>query len=89
METLGNMDIFLKLEDGKLSTRFCLEKEEMIDFIGQHIDELNRRLEGKGYKVNTTVQKLDEDGGRNVIDTISSQIGQITMLSSQSFDARA
>ena len=33
MPTLGNMDVFLSLEGQKLSTRFCMEKEEMIDFV--------------------------------------------------------
>lgn len=88
MEYLGNMDIFLKLSEGKLNTDFSLEKEEMIDFIEAHIDELNRRLIDKGYNVSTKVGKLD-DNTKNVIDEIRSESPSVSILSNQSFDARA
>lgn len=88
MEALGNMDIFLKLQNEKLSTRFCLEKEELIDFVEAHIDELNKKLIEKGYNIDTTVGKL-EDRERSVIDNIKSESPQITVLSTQTFDARA
>ena len=88
MEALGNMDIFLKLQNEKLSTKFCLEKEELIDFVEAHIDELNERLIEKGYNIDTSVGKL-EDKERTVIDNIKSESPQVTILSNQTFDARA
>ena len=88
MEALGNMDIFLKLENEKLSTDFCLEKEELIDFIEEHIDELNARLIKKGYNVETRVSPL-KDRDNTIIDTIKSESMGVTLLASQSFDARA
>ena len=88
MEALGNMDIFLKLQNEKLSTKFCLEKEELIDFVEAHIDELNERLIEKGYNIDTSVGKL-EDKERSVIDNIKSESPQVTILSTQTFDARA
>lgn len=88
MDALGNMDIFLKLHQGKLTTDFSLERDELIDFIEAHIDELNSRLIQKGYNVETHVKKL-EDTNRTLIDTIRSESPQITLLSNQSFDARA
>ncbi|MBO4846553.1 MAG: flagellar hook-length control protein FliK [Lachnospiraceae bacterium] len=88
MEALGNMDIFLKLQNEKLSTKFCLEREELIDFVEEHIDELNERLIEKGYNIDTTVGKL-EDKERTVIDNIKSESPQISVLSTQAFDARA
>ena len=88
METLGNMDIFLKLQHEKLSTRFCLKREELIDFVESHIDELNERLIEKGYNIDTTVGKL-EDSHKNVIESIKSESPQVTILSTQTFDARA
>ena len=88
MEALGNMDIFLKLQNEKLSTKFCLEREELIDFVESHIDELNERLIEKGYNIDTSVGKL-EDKERTVIDNIKSESPQVTILSNQTFDARA
>ncbi len=88
MEHLGNMDIFLTLTEGqKLNTKFTLEKEEMIDFIASHIDELNARLEKKGYNVGTVVTHKDGPD-KTVIENITGDENNI-LLSTQSFDARA
>ena len=87
MPTLGNMDVFLSLEEGKLSTRFCLEKEEMIDFIEANIDRLNERLMKKGYQVQTAVTSgVKED--KTVIEHIMESELPIPVMTSQSFDAR-
>lgn len=90
MEHLGNMDIFLTLQDGQnLSTKFTLEKEEMIDFIEAHIDELNNRLIKKGYNIGTTTVGKSDSGSESVIDNIVKGDGGNILLSTQSFDARA
>ena len=87
MPTLGNMDVFLSLEDQKLSTRFCMEKEEMIDFIEAHIDQLNERLMKKGYQVQTNVTAGTKDE-KSVIENIMESEQPIPIMTSQSFDAR-
>lgn len=87
MPTLGNMDVFLSLEEGKLSTRFCLEKEEMIDFIEANIDRLNERLLKKGYQVQTSVTSVVKDE-KTVIEHIMESELPIPIMTSQSFDAR-
>lgn len=88
MPTLGNMDVFLSLEEQKLSTRFCMEKEEMIDFIEQHIDQLNERLMKRGYNVMTTVMSSSKEEEKSVIDEIMATESAIPIITSQSFDAR-
>lgn len=87
MPTLGNMDVFLSLEDQKLSTRFCMEKEEMIDFIEAHIDQLNERLMKKGYQVQTNVTAGAKEE-KSVIENIMESEQPIPIMTSQSFDAR-
>jgi len=87
MSTLGNMDVFLALENQKLSTRFCMEKEEMIDFIESHIEQLNERLMKKGYQVQTSVTSgIKEE--KSVIENIMESEIPIPIMTSQSFDAR-
>ena len=87
MPTLGNMDVFLSLEEGKLSTRFCLEKEELIDFIEANIDRLNERLVKKGYQVQTTVTAGAKED-KTVIEHIMENELPVPVITSQSFDAR-
>lgn len=60
MDTLGNVDVFIRMTDLKVNTNFTLESEEMLDFIGEHIEELNERLARKGYQMNSTVQLKKE-----------------------------
>ena len=51
MENLKSMDIYVNLSKGNnISTNFVLETEELLDFVYQHIDKLNERLEQLGYK---------------------------------------
>ncbi len=59
----------------------------MIDFIASHIDELNERLQKKGYNVATSVTHKDEPD-KSVIEKITGDKNNI-LLSTQSFDARA
>ena len=87
MPTLGNMDVFLSLEEGKLSTRFCLEKEELIDFIEANIDRLNERLMKKGYQVQTSVTSGAGEE-KTAIEHIMENELPIPVMTSQSFDAR-
>lgn len=88
MEHLGNMDVFLTLREDRLSTKFCMEKEELLDFIESHIDELNARLAAKGYSVDTTVSAM-EQSEQDVIKNIVKNDETNILLSTQSFDARA
>jgi uncharacterized FlaG/YvyC family protein len=52
MENLGPLDVFIKLAGKNVSTNFCLESEEMLDFVYAHIDQLNSRLDALGYHTN-------------------------------------
>lgn len=88
MPTLGNMDVFLALENEKLSTRFCMEKEEMIDFIEAHIDQLNERLIKRGYNVQTVVTASTKEEEKSVIEAVMTTEPAIPIITSQSFDAR-
>jgi hypothetical protein len=62
MEHLGPMDVYVQMRDyTKVSTNFYLQSEELLDFIGAHIDELTERLTAKGYDTSTRVTKKDKD----------------------------
>lgn len=87
MPNLGNMDVFLSLEEQKLSTRFCMEKEELIDFMEANMERLNERLIKKGYQVRTTVSASAKEE-KAVIEEIMTTEPSIPILTSQSFDAR-
>lgn len=63
MKNLGPLDVYVKLAgQSNVSTNFCLETEELLDFIYAHIDQLTKRLEDKGYSFNPTMTVRDKDG---------------------------
>lgn len=60
MDSLGNVDVFIRMTDQRVNTDFTLESEELLDFIGEHIEELNERLARKGYQMTSTMQLKKE-----------------------------
>ena len=88
MEHLGKMDVYVALEDKKVSTNFYLEKEEYLDFLEEHMDLLTSRLKKRGYTcdIKTSLRNETEE---SMIQTMEKQMGNPVMLSMQAFDVRA
>lgn len=87
MEHLGKMDIYVALEDKKVSTNFYLEKEEYLDFIEANMDMLSSRLQNRGYECTIKASLRNEE--ESVMKMIEKQQGQSILLSTQAFDVRA
>lgn len=88
MEHLGKMDVYVALENQKVSTNFYLEKEEYLDLLDSHMDMLTARLKKRGYTCDIKTI-LRNDDSEPVITTIEKQQGQPMLLSMQAFDVRA
>lgn len=55
MQYLGMMEVYVRLNNStNVSTDFTFENEETLDFVEEHIDMLNERLEKLGYKVSNS-----------------------------------
>lgn len=94
MDHLGDMDVYVALQRQKVSTKFYLEDDSVIDFLETHMDELNRRLAGKGYLMKSELLRKDHEDHGNVFDQMlkdskSAGMSPQILLSRQSFDARA
>ena len=87
MEHLGSLDIYVAMTQEKVSTQFYLEREELLDFMEQHISLLNERLNRKGYSVKSEV--LLREKPVHVIEEIVRQEGNASVLSQYAFDVRA
>lgn len=65
MDNLKSMDIYVSLSGGNnVSTNFVLETEELLDFVYQHIDKLNARLEKLGYKTHFEMKVAEDSSDR-------------------------
>ena len=89
MEHLGKMDVYVALEETKVSTNFYLEKEEYLDFIESHMDMLTERINNRGFQceVKTSLRSFEE--GEAMIKTIEKEQNGPMLLSMQAFDMRA
>lgn len=89
MEHLGTVDIHVEMNPEKqVKTNFYFEDEAMLDFIYEHIDMLNERLEKRGYGPVTNVQMRDDSTKTPVSEIFEKKEETPVLLKSQSFDAR-
>lgn len=55
MDSLGSVDVYVVLSQSKVNTRFAVENDDILDFIEEHLPQLNERLSKKGYAVTGSV----------------------------------
>ena len=89
MEHLGTVDIHVEMNPQKqVKTNFYFDDEAMLDFIYEHIDMLNERLEKRGYGPVTNVQMRDEMSKTPVTEIFETKEEHQVSFQNQSFDAR-
>ena len=91
MENLGPMDVYVTMQQNKVSTNFTLQDESAMDLIEQHISLLDERLTKRGYalKAQFKIKEEDEAQDGGIMQTILDQEKNISVLSRTSFDMRA
>ncbi len=89
MANLGPMDIYVQLKDNHVGTRFYLPDEEMLDFIADHIDLLNNRLEKRGYHINCAFQTRELREENTVMQELIEEQSNRPISADYSFDAFA
>lgn len=96
MEHLGPVDVYVAMDtsgiQNKVSTQFYVQDDSILDFLNDHMDELTKRLQDKGYSCSakltvkgTEEPEVNSDGGGIV--PIISQSG-VVKLAEYSFDVR-
>lgn len=89
MANLGPMDVYVQLRENNVSTRFYLPEEEMLDFIAEHIDILNSRLEKRGYHTSCAFQIRELQACNTVMQELIDEQSNRPAHSDYSFDAFA
>ncbi len=89
MANLGPMDIYVQMKDNHVGTRFYLPDEEMLDFIAEHIDLLNSRLEKRGYQMNCAFQTREMREENTVMQELLEEQSNRPISADYSFDAFA
>ncbi len=98
MEHVGPVDVYVAMQNQNVKTKFYLQNDEMIQFIGEHIHLLNERLESRGYTMNSEILNRkslaktnsgDEKPQSAFEQILNSEGERVVMLSKKSFDVRA
>lgn len=58
-DNLGATDVYIRLRGEHVTTDFCLENEEYLNFIEKNISFLNKRLNDKGYSLSVETKVLE------------------------------
>lgn len=58
MEHLGPLDVYVALQDAKVSTKFYVQNEQILDYLEANMEVLTQRLKQRGYdcKCETTLR---------------------------------
>lgn len=92
MQNLGPVDCLVKMQDQKVSTKFTLQDEEMLNFMQDHMDILTQRLANRGYdlsvKMGTKDQQEDSEDKNGVFHELIMRQSNVPGASNLSFDVR-
>lgn len=90
MEHLGPVDVYVAMQNERVSTHFTLADDEMLDFLNDHMHILTERLEKKGYTTSVEMKvKGEAEEETNPIDRIMQADKNTTILKQYAFDVRA
>lgn len=91
MAHLGALDVYVAMQQNRVSTNFTLQDESALDLIEQHISLLDERLAKRGYDLKAQFHMKEEDVEEEsgIMQTILNQSRNISVLSRTSFDIRA
>ena len=91
MEHLGPLDVYVKMKDQNVSTNFYLADDAALDLIASNIAILDARLQKRGYTMHAKImlQNAHETTENAALDELLQKGEKITLISDNSFDARA
>lgn len=92
MEHLGPLDVYVKMNQGKVSTEFTVEKEETMLFLEKNMSILTDRLQKRGYDISCKMKVKDEAGEpENPVERLltEKQNGTLSVHAQYAFDVRA
>lgn len=92
MEHLGPLDVYVKMNQGKVSTEFTVEKEETLLFLEKNMSILTDRLQKSGYDISCKMKVKDEAGEpENPVERLltEKQNGTLSVHAQYAFDVRA
>lgn len=92
MQYLGHVDVFVMLNNSKVSTEFKVQDEATLDFLMNHIDILNERLQKRGYDMKAEIKIAPGPGSVKTDlfpEPVDESMEKDKMIETLRFDVRA
>lgn len=95
MENLGPVDVYVSMQNNmegsrsKVNTRFYLRDDEILDFLSEHMDILNRRLKERGYDMQCEMTIREPSQKSNPVGVMLQESASGIPLVQYAFDVRA
>ncbi len=91
MKNLGPLDVYASINTGsnKVTTRFQLADDSLIDFMQSHMHILNERLEKRGYAITSEVGSLEGADKRPDVPGMPVSSSEGTLIKKTGFEAFA
>ena len=88
MTHLGTLDVHVSMNpEHVVNTHFILQNEDMLDFIAQHLPELDDRIHRRGYRMHSDVSLNSEK--KTVPEIMFDRGKNARLIQYTSFDAKA
>lgn len=88
MENLGPVDVYIAMQQTRVTTRFTVRDDDMLDFLNDNMHILNERLEKKGYSMRCEMSVREETDHASPIEHILNTDNNNTVLAQYGFDVR-
>ncbi|MCH5274494.1 MAG: flagellar hook-length control protein FliK [Lachnospiraceae bacterium] len=88
MENLGPVDVYIAMQQTRVTTRFTVRDDDMLDFLNDNMHILNERLEKKGYSMRCEMTVRVEADTASPIEHILNTDKNNTVLAQYGFDVR-
>lgn len=89
MEQLGPVDVYVAMQENRVTTRFQVQDEEMLLFLNEHMHILTKRLAQKGYDLKCEMAVRNGEGGANPVEQLLQKDKSAGVMMQYGFDVRA
>lgn len=89
MEHLGPVDVYVAMQDNRVSTRFQVQDEDMLTFLNSHMHILTERLAKKGYDLKCEMHVRNEEEQADPVEQLLQKDKGTGVMLQYGFDVRA
>lgn len=89
MENLGSVDVYVAMQENRVTTRFQVQDDAMLTFLNDHMHILTERLSKKGYEMKCEMSVRNGGEQENPVEQLLPREKGSGLMMQYGFDVRA